>query len=152
MEDQASRLFYSYMGILLGPLYGAACAFLAAFILKWWTERRTREYEQQTKRLKFVKAYYDVCASNRSTISAEFDQRSQTILRDASVWFESRRTKGYVAARSGAIVLGAVAILFVLNNALTYLSQQNPAKLSPHQEFVTLAMFPMLVLLAFNHS
>jgi hypothetical protein len=120
---------------LLNPIYVAILGVLAALFLKWWTERPTREYERETKRRQFFKAFYDLRSMEKPEVSPEFDRRCQQLLRDTSCWMESHPTKGAGLAKGMAVWVA----WFSGSLAITYLSAQLPklsAEMRPDQQLL----------------
>jgi len=113
----------NFLGVLLSPIYTAIVGVIGGYTLKWWTDRWTREYERETKRLQFFKAFYDLRSLEKPEVSPEFDRRCQQLLRDTSQWMESRPTKGSHKAKFMAICMSVAAGYFVYYMIMRFLSK-----------------------------
>jgi hypothetical protein len=124
-ESDVQKVFWQVFLAVVSPLYIA----LLGLLVKWWTERPTREYERETKRLQFFKAFYDLYSLEKPNVGPTFDARCQQLLRDTSRWMNSRRTKGIRLAKFLSVCTGVVSALYVQ----VYSAAQLPIPSVPQQ-------------------
>jgi hypothetical protein len=110
----------SFLSSVFTPIYAAVLGGIAGYFLKWLTERATRDYERETKRLQFFKAFYELQSLEKVAVNPEFDRRCQQRLRDASRWMASRPTKGDILAKQLALVGSLVSCFVFLNYNMTH--------------------------------
>lgn len=119
------------LSILGVQLLSSGLAFAAGYVLQRVTQRETRHYERETKRLQFLKVFYEVNELSKPAINPEFDVRAEAIVSESRKWLSARPDTASTLAKKLSIILALALVsallpLFVRAVNVLHLSPDTP--------------------------
>ncbi len=139
----AATVLYQFVVPFVGPVFGA----ITAFVIYWIKDHdpSTREFERQTKRLQFWKAFHDLQTVAPLKPNINHQIRCKQTLESAALWVEAVPTKAFQYSKWFSLLGLSIATSLLYGVMLGWLPPPQPGE-ENGRAFLAILIFGCLAL------